>query len=153
VPHALQRPAALAAVAALSLLVACGCGSASPATPAGAKVVNVREGDFHIKAPKELPSGDVVLSVHNQGPDDHELLVIREAGGGEEEEEEHTKLREDGMTVDEDGLGKAVVGALEPGEPNTVRRLRVRLKPGRYELICNMSGHYFGGMETDVTVN
>jgi uncharacterized cupredoxin-like copper-binding protein len=149
VPH---RPAAVAAVAVL-LLVASGCGSGGPATRAGERLVDVKERDFRISAPKRLPAGDVVLAVHNEGPDDHELLVIREKGSGEAEEEERATLRKDGMTVDEDGLGKAVVGALEPGEPNEVRHLRVRLKPGRYELICNMSGHYFGGMETDVTVH
>jgi uncharacterized cupredoxin-like copper-binding protein len=28
----------------------------------------------------------------------------------------------------------------------------VNLKPGRYEFICNMAGHYMGGMEKDVVV-
>jgi uncharacterized cupredoxin-like copper-binding protein len=147
-----HRLVAVAAVAVLPL-VASACGSGSQATHAGGRVVDVKERDFRISAPKRLPAGDVVLAVHNEGPDDHELLVIREKGSGEAEAEEQTKLRADGMTVDEDGLGRAVVGVLEPGEPNEVRNLRVRLEPGRYELICNMSGHYFGGMETDVTVH
>jgi uncharacterized cupredoxin-like copper-binding protein len=92
-----------------------------------------------------MPAGDVVLSVRNRGPDDHELLVVRAPEG-------EPPLRADGMTVDEEGLGSALIGTLEPDDPRKVRELRVDLQPGRYELICNMAGHYFGGMETEVTV-
>jgi uncharacterized cupredoxin-like copper-binding protein len=30
--------------------------------------------------------------------------------------------------------------------------LRLHLRPGRYVMFCNMSGHYLGGMDTDVVV-
>ena len=48
-------------------------------------------------------------------------------------------------------MERSIAGALEPGEPGT-RRLHVRLTPGHYELFCNMSGHYLGGMERELEV-
>jgi uncharacterized cupredoxin-like copper-binding protein len=106
--------------------------------------VRVSERDFKISAPRVLPAGDVVLSVDNQGPDDHELIVAREG-------KKHAPFRADGVTIDEDAVEDSIAGALEPGEPGT-RRLKVHLKPGRYVLFCNMSGHYLGGMDKDVEV-
>jgi uncharacterized cupredoxin-like copper-binding protein len=44
-----------------------------------------------------------------------------------------------------------LVDALEPQEPG-VHTLRVNLKPGRYELFCNMAGHYLAGMEAGFEV-
>ena len=60
--------------------------------------------------------------------------------------------RADGITIDEDALEAANVGALEPGAPGSVRELRLHLSPGRYEMFCNMAGHYFGGMHTELVV-
>jgi len=64
----------------------------------------------------------------------------------------HLPLRPDGVTVDEEALERATVGVLEPGAPGSVRHLRVHLRPGRYMLICNMSGHFLGGMHTELVV-
>jgi len=41
---------------------------------------------------------------------------------------------------------------LEPGDPGSVREVRVKLQKGRYVLICNMSGHFMGGMHAVVNV-
>ena len=43
--------------------------------------------------------------------------------------------------------------ALEPGQPGSVRELALHLRPGRYVLLCNMSGHYLGGMHTELVVS
>lgn len=102
------------------------------------------EGDFHIKAPKQVPAGDLRIWVHNKGPVDHELILVKEMDSG-------LPFRADGVTVDEDALGSAELGALEPGEPGTVRELKVHLRPGHYKLLCNMAGHYLGGMEREFT--
>jgi uncharacterized cupredoxin-like copper-binding protein len=107
--------------------------------------VRVTQRDFHISAPKRLPAGDVVLRVKNRGPDDHELLVVRTGG-------DELPLRKDGLTVDEEALEDHTAGVLEAGMPGSVRRLRLHLRPGHYELFCNMSGHYLGGMEAEVVV-
>ena len=103
------------------------------------------ERDFRISAPKRARSGDLVLSVHNRGPDAHELIVVRERGA-------RLPLRRDGSTVSEEELEPIIVGTLEPGKPGSVRKLRLHLAPGRYELFCNMSGHYLGGMHTTLVV-
>ena len=38
------------------------------------------------------------------------------------------------------------------GAPGSVRGLTLRLRPGRYEIFCNMAGHYMGGMHAVVLV-
>jgi hypothetical protein len=146
VREASHRSIAGAAFAVLVLLLA-GCGGSGPADAPKAAKVNVRQRDFRISMPKTLPAGEVDLAVANKGPDDHELIVIRRNEGDEEE----LPVRKSGLTIDEDGLGSAVVGALEPGAPG-VRHLRVKLSRGHYELICNMAGHYYAGMEAEVSV-
>lgn len=111
----------------------------------GPKIVKVSERDFHITTPKRLPAGDVVIRLKNRGPDDHEFFVVR---AGKEE----LPMRADGLTVDEDAIEHRTAGGVEPGVPGSVRTLRVHLRPGRYVMFCNMSGHYLGGMDTDVVV-
>ena len=92
-----------------------------------------------------MSSGDVVLSVSNEGPDDHELIVVRG-------DVSTLPIRADGITVDEEALEEATLGALEPGAPGSVRQLPLHLEPGRYALFCNMAGHYFGGMHAELVV-
>jgi uncharacterized cupredoxin-like copper-binding protein len=116
--------------------------SARSAPPRSQPVI---EEDFHITAPDAVRAGRVSLRVANAGPDDHELLVVRRTDG-------ELPLRRDGLTVDEKAIRPRLAGGLEAGGPGTVRTLRLRLRPGRYELFCNMSGHYLGGMETSFEV-
>lgn len=107
-------------------------------------MVRVAEQDFDISSPRHVSSGKVVLRVKNEGPDSHELIVVRANG--------RLPLRPDGMTIDEEALSHRTVGALEPGAVGSVRYLRLHLKPGRYEFVCNMAGHYMAGMHTEVRV-
>jgi uncharacterized cupredoxin-like copper-binding protein len=130
---------ALAALAAATGIVVLGSGCSAGGTSSASAIVRVSESDFRIAAPKRLSAGDVVLRVRNRGPDEHELLVIRVANQG-------LPFRRDGVTVDEEAVERNEAGALEPGAPGAVRDLEVHLTPGRYVLLCNMSGHYLGGM-------
>jgi uncharacterized cupredoxin-like copper-binding protein len=130
---------------AVILLAAVGCSAGQAGTQAGGTVLRVTERDFRISAPKQTKSGDVRLSVTNKGPDQHELIVVRERGG-------RLPLRRDGVTVDEELLEHATAGLLEPGTPGSRRELRLHLAPGRYMLFCNMSGHYLGGMHAELVV-
>ena len=127
----------------LVVLLASGCGGDRHG--AAGVVTGVRESDFSICAPKRVPAGDVVLRVDNRGPDQHELIVVRAAGP-------ELPLRTDGLTVNEEAVQRAEAGTLEPGAPGAVRDLRLHLAPGRYVLLCNMAGHYMGGMHADVVV-
>jgi uncharacterized cupredoxin-like copper-binding protein len=123
-----------------------GCGVAGRAgAQPPAPTVNVTERDFHIKAPSELKAGEVRLSVYNDGPDTHELIVVREGT-------KPLPFRRDGLTIDEDAVDDDTAGNLEPGAPGSRRTLDLQLKPGRYVLFCNMSGHYLGGMHTQLVV-
>ena len=142
--HRRLRRAAAFAVLVVVLGATTGCSSGSPRAKAAETVVHVTEGDFEIAAtPSRVPAGDVLVSVQNTGPDNHALIVVR-AGNGP------LPVRADGITIDEAALESAKVGALEAGQPGTTRELHVRLSPGHYELFCNMSGHFFGGMYTEL---
>lgn len=136
--------AAIAAAAALGG----GCGGSGAhhgAALAGGTLLNVVERDFHISAPVYARAGEVHLAIHNQGPDRHELIVVREGGT-------HLPLRSDGLTVNEERLKPVTAGSIEPSPPLAVRGLTLHLAPGRYVLFCNMFGHYLGGMHTEIVV-
>jgi uncharacterized cupredoxin-like copper-binding protein len=130
-----------APIAGLSTGHAPGAASASgrPST------VAVVERDFQITAPRVVSAGSVDVVVTNQGPDMHELIVVRHGSGP-------LPMDKDGLTVDEDVLKPVTAGSLEPAEPGRPRTLRLHLRPGHYVLFCNMSGHELGGMDTDLVV-
>jgi len=133
----------------LAVLVLAGCSSGSGKPSASVTAAPIVERDFKISASQyQLHAGQVDLSVKNDGPDAHELIVVRETDSG-------LPLRKDGLTVDEDTIEKEKLelGSLEPGQPGGVRHMRVTLTPGRYLLLCNMAGHYLGGMHTELVVN
>ena len=138
-----RRPAVLGLLA-LAVLIGTGCSSAKSSTGASA-TLRVTERDFHISAPKRVSAGDVRLIVRNNGPDAHEFIVIRARSW-------RLPLRTDGLTVNEEALDRSTAGVLEPAERGEVRELAVRLRPGRYQLICNMAGHYLGGMHAQLVV-
>ena len=144
--YRLERSLPVLAVAfALAALVS-GCGGSSGLGSADTTLVSVREQDFSIDvSPRTIPAGKVVFQAANRGPDAHELIVVRAQA-------QALPLRSDGMTVNEEELRRATVGALEPGAAGSVRDLEVRLSPGRYVLLCNMAGHYMGGMHAVLTV-
>jgi uncharacterized cupredoxin-like copper-binding protein len=134
----------LATGVVLALAVS-GCGGTSkPGAAGGGKsVVPVVERDFQITIPGHVDAGAVTFAVKNDGPDQHELIVVRLSA-------KPLPLRGDGITIDEEKLGKAEIGSLEPGRAGSVRDLRLDLPPGRYRVFCNMYGHYMSGMSADV---
>ncbi len=132
------------AVLASLLLVSCSSGSSHRA--ARTAVVRVTERDFPITvAPARIRAGTVRLLLRNRGPDTHELIVVRSSRG-------RLPLRSDGLTVNETVLDRATVGTAEGTAPGAVHELLLHLKPGRYELFCNMAGHYLGGMSAELVV-
>jgi hypothetical protein len=134
----------LAAACALTAFALSGCGS-TRANAAPPRIVHVNERDFHIQAPATLQSGTVTLRIHNEGPDQHELIVVPGSVAS-------LPLRKDGLTVDEEAIESSEPGSLEPGEPGATRDLTVTLKPGRYVFFCNMEGHFMAGMHAEVQV-
>jgi uncharacterized cupredoxin-like copper-binding protein len=104
----------------------------------------VDEKDFRIVLPrKHVAAGSVRLELKNGGPVAHELIVVRGF-------RHRLPLRSDGLTIDEDALpGSTVIEAVPPGH---VEKIRVKLAPGRYQLFCNMAGHYLAGMHAELVV-
>jgi uncharacterized cupredoxin-like copper-binding protein len=131
-------------LACVGLLALAGCGGGSSSS-SDVRVVRIGERDFHITAPRHLAPGRVRLQVANDGPDLHELIVVRDPSGA-------LPMRTDGVTVNEEALAPVELGSLEPGTPGSVRALTVTLRPGRYEIFCNMAGHYMGGMHAVLVV-
>jgi uncharacterized cupredoxin-like copper-binding protein len=124
-----------------------GCSSGSSHQAARAATVRVSERDFRITvSPARVHAGTVRLLLHNRGPDTHELLIVRSSSAA-------LPLRSDGLTVNEAALDSATVSTIEGKGPGTVEELLLHLKPGRYELFCNMAGHYLGGMRAEMVVS
>jgi uncharacterized cupredoxin-like copper-binding protein len=134
---------ALLALVVAVLVSSCASGG-GPAAHAGAPAV-VTERDFHISAPRRVGAGEVRFEVRNRGPVAHELIVVKLSGST-------LPMRRDGMTVDEDAVEARTAFALEPQPAGKLTEVRTRLTPGRYELFCNMAGHYRGGMHTELVV-
>src|SRR5689334_3237123 len=104
--------AAIAAAAALGG----GCAGSNAHAGGAGSALNVFERDFHISAPVYVRAGEVRLAIHNQGPDRHELIVVREDG-------DRLPLRADGLTVNEERLKPQTAGNIEPSPPLAVRDL------------------------------
>ena len=104
--------------------------------------------------PGTVAAGPVTVVAANHGNRAHELVVLPLADG---RSAGSRPLGEDD-TVDETGsLGEASrgcgAGAGDGILPGQVGWVTVPLQPGRYELLCNLPGHYAAGMyaELDVT--
>lgn len=100
-----------------------------------------------------VPAGTVSIVAANLGTEAHELVVLPLAPG---QDAGARAVRADG-TVDETGsLGEASrsdgAGAGEGIEPGTSGWVSMNLAPGRYELVCNVAGHYAAGMYAELTV-
>jgi len=101
-----------------------------------------------------VPAGSVSFVATNFGGIDHELVVLplgdnQRAGmrpiGGDAKIDEAGSLGEASASGAE-GAG----GGIRPGSSGWVT---LTLAPGRYELVCNLPGHYGAGMSTELTVS
>src|SRR5919108_4827313 len=116
-----------------AVLVSTSCSTGGTATRAREALVRVDEKDFRIVVRrKHVAAGTVRLVLRNDGPVAHELIVVRGL--------RDLPLRSDGLTVDEDAL--PTNDEIEAVGPGSVRRVRLHLARGRYQLFCNMAGHY-----------
>ena len=132
-------------VVVLTVLVASACSASGRVAGAGQTFVHVSERDFHIAVtPNHVPAGDVLVVVRNHGPDTHELIMVGSRS--------RLPLRLDGLTVNESALSAVTVASLDGAGPGRVRQVRLHLAPGRYELFCNMAGHFMAGMHAELVV-
>ena len=138
----LQGVAALAAFAALAAPAATALSGCGDSTAGAAPAARREGGRARLRDPAPLPtlhSGTVTLRVRNDGPDQHELIIVPRRSG----------VAAAARGRPDRGRG----GASKP--PSRARSSRaspapcvtctVQLKPGRYVLFCNMEGHYMAG--------
>jgi hypothetical protein len=122
----------------LPVLLVVGCNQAGTASRAAESRVRILESDFRIVVkPDHIPAGEAEFVVRNQGPDTHELIIVGSRRS-------QLPLRLDGLTVDEEALH--AVATVEGVAPKGEGRVRIHLAPGRYEVFCNMAGHFMAGM-------
>lgn len=124
-----------------------------PALPAAGPVgsnsatINVSLKEFSVTPqPASTGSGQITFNVKNDGAVLHELVVIRT-------EADPAKLPQSQGKVDETNPGLEVKGKAQNiagGGSGTVQA--TGLPAGKYALICNVPGHYTGGMHTAFTV-
>ena len=98
-----------------------------------------------------VPAGTVSFVALNHGTVTHELVVLPLASGASA----GTRAVGTDNTVSEDGgVGEASnecgAGAGEGIAPGDASWVTLALKPGRYELVCNLPGHYAAGMYAEL---
>lgn len=101
----------------------------------------------------KVAHGTVSFLVTNAGRIDHEMVILPLADsqtvgkrrfGADAKIEETGSLGEASKT-DGEGGGEGIV-------PKARGWVTVTLAPGRYELVCNLVGHYASGMYAEITV-
>ena len=107
-----------------------------------------------VATPASVPAGTVSLRVANTGTLTHELIVLPLAAG----QPPGSRPVGPDRTVSEAGsLGEAsatcAAGHGEGIAPGAASWVTLVLRPGRYELICNLPGHYARGMHTELDVS
>lgn len=103
--------------------------------------------------PATVPAGEVTFRVLNAGAWVHELTVLPLGPGesiGQRRIETNNQVDESAAL----GHVEASCGADEGDGlvPGAAGWTTITLEPGRYELICNIVGHYWAGMYTELTV-
>ncbi len=104
--------------------------------------------------PQRVRAGTVSIVAFNHGTVTHELVVLPLAPGasaGTRAVGADNRVSEDGSVGE--ASAECGAGAGEGIAPGDASWVTLALKPGRYELLCNLPGHYAAGMygELDVT--
>jgi uncharacterized cupredoxin-like copper-binding protein len=104
--------------------------------------------------PAAVAAGTISLRVVNTGYLTHELVVLPLAPG---QQPGQRTVGADGKVAETGSLGEAsATCASGSGEGITAGSsawVSLTLAAGRYELLCNLPGHYLGGMWTELDVS
>src|SRR3954470_2427341 len=139
IPH--RRVGLLGLIAAFAaIIVAVALASTSDAA---SKSTTVTLSEFKISpSPKSASAGKVTFTVKNKGDMEHEMIVVKTSTAA-------SKFKVGGNNrVSEKGS----VGEVEDLAGGKSKKLTLNLKKGHYVLLCNIPGHYKGGMRADFTV-
>ena len=142
----------LLAVGVIALGIVSGCGNEGTADAAGLQTSSPRKiaaGDvavtlgqgkeFSVAVAPQGTAGKIDFVVRNAGALDHEFVVVRT-------DEAAPDLGTD--EADEAGA----VDEIQDLPAGATKLLSVTLPAGHYVLLCNLPGHYVGGMYADFTV-
>lgn len=117
----------------------------APVTPAAATKVLVTMGkpkEFSlVSAKKSISAGEVTFTAVNKGKLLHEFVIVPSPKGAAALKQANGEASEDGSPGE--------VPDLKAGKSGTVT---VTLPAGKYTLLCNLPGHFAGGMYTDLVV-
>lgn len=106
------------------------------------------------RGPATVPHGRVSLQVFNEGIIIHKLVVLPLARG---QQVGRRGTGQDGRVTEDSSVGEASNDcAADSGEGITAGGsgwTPLSLAAGRYELLCNLPGHYHAGMFTDLDVS
>ncbi len=106
-----------------------------------------------VAAPSRVPQGKVTFMATNTGSVNHELVVLPL---GSNQIVGTRPVQSDGSINEDGSLGEASRSCgRDTGDgiaPGTAGWTTIDLGPGRYELVCNLPGHYAAGMYTQLTV-
>jgi hypothetical protein len=107
-----------------------------------------------LASPRLVPAGTVSLRVVNRGAQTHELVVLPLPGG---QAVGTRTVGEDGQVDEAESLGEASrncgAGAGDGIAAGEAGWVTLTLTPGRYELVCNLPGHYAAGMYTELDIS
>lgn len=113
------------------------------ATAAEVAVTLGKPQEFSLSAdPAAVAAGKVTFNVDNQGALLHEMVVVPAEGGAASLKQANGEASEDGAAGEVADLAAGKTGSIT-----------VTLPAGKYVLLCNLPGHFAGGMYTDFTVN
>ena len=157
-----RRRTTLLAPLAVAALAVAGCGgnddsssgattaaASTPAstTPAASGAQEVTNGRVTVKmsefafTPKDISAsaGKLVITAPNVGKVPHELVLLKT------DKDPGSFPVEDGR-MDEEGPGVEAVGEIGETKAGETGKHTFDLEPGRYAMVCNITGHYSGGM-------
>jgi uncharacterized cupredoxin-like copper-binding protein len=130
------------------MLLAVAACSKPPPAPTGT-TVPIALSDYRIASSvSSVPAGTVIFDVSSKGPSTHELAVFQTTRPADK-----LPLGDDGLRIDEDSEELREAGELEQVDIGETETFVLRLSPGRYVLVCNMEGHYLGGMHFSLIVH
>ena len=100
-----------------------------------------------------VPAGQVSLVAANSGSMTHELVILPLAAG---QAVGTRAIGADNRVSETGSLGEASrscgAGAGDGIAAGSSGWVTIQLRPGRYELVCNIAGHYRSGMYTELDV-
>lgn len=155
-----QRTKAIAVAGGFAAFAFAGCGGddggssttaqSPPPAAAGGSALKIEMSEFKF-VPKNptASAGKVNVTAPNVGNVEHELVLFKT-------DRDPGSFKVSGGRVDEEALEKASdvkeIGEIADVEPGDTKSGSFKLTPGKYVMICNVSGHYQAGMYGSVTV-